>query len=73
MRKHLTLVILAIVLGFSSCKKCYECTCTNPDVLLGCSVEGEKIELCDKGLVGKSVLTARILDKEQEGYTCTVK
>ncbi len=64
---------LLVLLSVGSCKKCYECTCTDPDVLLGCAVQGEKIELCDKGLFGKSLLTARILEKESEGYTCTVK
>lgn len=73
MKRVLLFSGICLLMGFYSCKKCYECTCTNTDVLLGCTLEGERIEICDKGLIGKSVLTARILDKEAEGYTCTVK
>ncbi len=73
MKRLLIFSGILVIFGISSCKKCYECICTNPDELFGCAVEGERIELCDKGLIGKSVLTTRILDKESEGYTCNVK
>jgi hypothetical protein len=61
------------ILSFNSCKKCYECTCTDDSVLGGCQTLDEKIELCDKGTVGKSVLTIRVIEKEDQGYTCTLK
>lgn len=62
-----------IAASFASCKKCYVCTCTDPSTLYGCTVAGEKIELCDQGLVGKSLLSARVIEKESEGYTCNLK
>jgi len=60
-------------IALSSCKKCYECTCVDTTTLLGCTVEGSKIEMCETGLVGKTVLNAKVLEKESEGYVCTVK
>jgi hypothetical protein len=64
---------LIAVLSFNSCKKCYVCTCTDNTTAFGCTQLGEEIEMCDRGLVGKTTLTARVLEKESEGYTCTVK
>jgi hypothetical protein len=64
---------LIAVLGLNACKKCYECTCTDNTTAFGCAQLGEEIEMCDRGLIGKTTLTARVLEKETEGYTCTVK
>lgn len=72
-KAKLILVACVMAAGFTSCKKCYICTCTDPSTLYGCTVAGEKIELCDQGLVGKSLLSARVIEKESEGYTCTLK
>ncbi len=49
------------------------CTCTDTTVLGGCSVAGQQTEMCDKGLVGKSMLTVRVSQKESEGNTCTLE
>jgi hypothetical protein len=69
----LLFTFLILIASISSCKKCYICTCTDPGTTFGCTVPGEKLEICDKGLVGKSILSARVLEKETEGYTCTLK
>jgi hypothetical protein len=66
-----TLFLLSTV--FYSCKKCYVCTCTDINTLEGCTVLGEDLELCDSGFIGKTALTTRIIIKESEGYTCTLK
>jgi hypothetical protein len=71
--KKIIITFSAVVLMFSSCKKCYECTCVDTTTLLGCTVEGSKIEMCETGLIGKTVLNARVLEKETEGYVCSVK
>lgn len=73
MKKLLAIISVIFLFSASSCRKCYICTCTNPDELFGCEVEGEQLELCDEGLIGKSVLQTRILQRESEGYTCTLK
>jgi Zn ribbon nucleic-acid-binding protein len=64
---------LVLSLSFTSCKKCYVCTCTDNNTAFGCTQLGEELEMCDRGLIGKTTLTARVLEKESEGYTCTVK
>jgi hypothetical protein len=64
---------LVLSLSFNSCKKCYVCTCTDNNTAFGCTQLGEEIEMCDRGFIGKTTLTARVLEKESEGYTCTVK
>lgn len=71
--KKMMFAITAFVLMISSCKKCYECTCIDTTTAFGCTVEGSKIEMCESGLIGKTVLNAKILEKESEGYVCTVK
>jgi hypothetical protein len=71
--KKMILSFSAVVLLFASCKKCYECTCVDATTAFGCTVEGSKIEMCETGLIGKTVLNARVLEKESEGYVCTVK
>lgn len=77
MKTKLLYGIFAMVLFCeSACKKCYECTCTNPqsDPLFGCTVEGSTVELCERNSVtGRAMLSTRVLIKETEGYTCTVK
>jgi hypothetical protein len=70
------IALLFTLLGtttIQSCKKCYVCTCTDTTTAFGCTQQGEAIEMCDRGLVGKTALTARIMEKESEGYTCSVK
>ncbi|HPH83609.1 MAG TPA: hypothetical protein PL185_13610 [Flavobacteriales bacterium] len=71
-RLVLLIAIGSISLFTTSCKKCYTCTCTEVSTY-GCSQLGESIELCDKGFVGKSILSARVIEKESEGYTCTLE
>jgi hypothetical protein len=70
------IALLLTLLGMTtvqSCKKCYVCTCTDTSTAFGCTQQGEEIEMCDRGLIGKTTLTARVLEKESEGYTCSVK
>lgn len=71
--KKVILTFSVLISLFSSCKKCYECTCVDTTTLLGCTVEGSKIEMCESGLFGKTVLNAKVLEKETEGYVCSVK
>lgn len=74
--KLLSCIFALIVFSGSACKKCYECTCTNPqsDPAFGCTVEGSSVELCERNSVtGRAMLSTRVLIKETEGYTCTVK
>jgi hypothetical protein len=71
-RRAIVLVCLG-TLSFTSCKKCYMCSCTDTTTLDGCTQLGEQVELCDKGWLGKTILTTRVLEKETEGYTCTVE
>jgi len=70
---HLAFLALSVIFTLQSCKKCYVCTCTDTSTAFGCTLQGEEIEMCDRGFVGKTTLTARVLEKETEGYTCTVK
>jgi hypothetical protein len=71
--KKIFLLFSVVLFLFASCKKCYECTCIDTSTAFGCTVEGSKIEMCETGLVGKTILNARVLEKESEGYVCTVK
>jgi hypothetical protein len=71
-RLPIFLAIGGISLFAASCKKCYTCTCTEVNTY-GCTQLDESTELCDKGLVGKSILSARVIEKESEGYTCTLE
>lgn len=75
MKRNLVQLSIFIFLCTSlfSCKKCYECTCTDINTLDGCTVLGEDLELCDSGFIGKTALTTRVIIKETEGYTCTLK
>lgn len=74
MKRLLLLIIIGCISLFAtSCKKCYKCTCTDVSSYGGCKLLGESTELCDKGLVGKSILSARVIEKESEGYTCTLE
>jgi hypothetical protein len=73
MKRILSILFVGAVLCFASCKKCYRCTCTDTSTLGGCTQLGEEQELCDEGLFGKSVLTVRVLAKEDEGYSCSVE
>jgi hypothetical protein len=66
-------ILILAMFALNSCKKCYVCTCTDTNTAFGCTQLGEEIEMCDRGLVGKTALTARVLEKETEGYTCSVK
>jgi hypothetical protein len=64
------------LLSLQSCKKCYTCTCTSPfdDPAFGCTKEGSEIELCERNSVtGRILLDSRVMIKESEGYSCTLK
>lgn len=103
----LNLLYLLCIVGFSSCKKCYECsldawcaTCTQGQTTRSfCSTDfftvtdykaelaiarqnsfctetfigADKKEICNKGIIGKTLLEADKESLEFEGYTCTLK
>jgi hypothetical protein len=71
--KRMILSFSAVDFLFASCKKCYECTCVDTSTAFGCTVEGRKFEMCETGLVGKTIFNLRVLEMESEGYVCTVK
>jgi len=74
MKKSLLIFSIALgILTFSSCKKCYLCVCTDTTTPFGCTQAGQTIEICDKGAIGKTILSVRKVELESEGFTCNVK
>ena len=73
--KIISTCLFALVLGFSSCKKCYVCTKQNIVTANGVdTVQSFKFDACNNGKEGNGTLNnVAIKEYEANGYTCTAK
>jgi hypothetical protein len=67
--------LVAFLLVFSSCKKCYVCTKQNTITVNGVdTVQSYKFDACNSGKEGNGTLNSVALrEYEDNGYTCTAK
>lgn len=67
--------LVAFLLVFSSCKKCYVCTKQNTVTVNGVdTIQSFKFEACNNGKEGNGTLNSvAIKEHEENGYTCTAK
>lgn len=67
--------LVAFLLVFSSCKKCYVCTKQNTITVNGVdTIQSLKLDACNSGKEGNGALNSvAIREYEDNGYTCTAK